>query len=123
MPAFFILSVPLWRPHDMGKPQQPTAAGSQGLLVSLPPPTTKSSLWPGALVTLTAVVLAFVYVSFGSDYVQLYGAPPFSSLKFYTNITRPRGICLGSNGDVSSYAGYIGITGDAAGSPRRSFFW
>ncbi|KAF7338107.1 SET domain-containing protein [Mycena venus] len=99
----------------MGRLQQRAAAKT--LLPLLPPATKKSSRTSSALLTLAAIFLACLCAGFW------FSASPSPSFTFYANITRPRGICRGVNGDASSYAGYVGIAGDAADSPRRSFFW
>ncbi|KAJ7709684.1 Alpha/Beta hydrolase protein [Mycena rosella] len=82
----------------------------------------------GALLTLTAIAAAAVCASIGFRYTasigfrytQHRGTAPS---KFYANVTQPRGICAGVRGDAASYAGYIGLAGDAEDTPRRSFFW
>ncbi|KAJ7272005.1 Alpha/Beta hydrolase protein [Mycena haematopus] len=107
----------------MGKPQQRAAASlssaNHAPLVPFSPPASKKSSRTNASLTLLAIVLTF----FGFCYTQYSGVPHSSTLTFYANVTRPRGICPGLTGDAPSYAGYIGIAGDAPHSPRRSFFW
>ncbi|KAI0313693.1 Alpha/Beta hydrolase protein [Amylostereum chailletii] len=44
-------------------------------------------------------------------------------LDFFSNITRPQGLCSTPVGHGSSHAGYIGLQGDSEETPKRSFFW
>ncbi|KAJ7172259.1 alpha/beta-hydrolase [Mycena filopes] len=76
------------------------------------------------ILTLAALTVLCAFASLG--YCSLRRGTDYwlvAPLKFYANVTQPRGICPSVNGDASSYAGYIGLAGDAEDSPRRSFFW
>jgi hypothetical protein len=112
----------------MGKLQL-KCAGPVVSSLPLYPPTKKPSR-TGGILTLAVIVVASLCASIGFCFdihwryasgVSAFGAAP--PVKFYANVTRPQGICLGVKGDASSYAGYIGIAGDTPDSPRRSFFW
>ncbi|KAJ7286061.1 alpha/beta-hydrolase [Mycena rebaudengoi] len=109
----------------MGKPN-PSAA----TVFELPPNATQVTrtkspranlIWTlflaAALVVLWPIVWRFSRTYTGSKLA------PGPQHKFYANITRPRGVCAGLQGDASSYAGYIGLAEDIADKHRRSFFW
>jgi hypothetical protein len=113
----------------MGK-LQPKCAGPVVSSLPLYPPTKKPSRTSGILTVTAVLVIASLCASIGfcfdlhwryANGVSASGAAPL--VKFYANVTRPRGICLGVKGDAPSHAGYIGIAGDTPDSPRRSFFW
>ncbi|KAJ6597106.1 alpha/beta-hydrolase [Mycena vulgaris] len=107
----------------MGNPGQQAAEtiphGTLPLLVA-----TKKSIRSRAILTLAAIAAATVCtnIRFVQHSGRASGVGVASSFKFYANITRPRGICVGVQGDSSS-AGYIGLEGDTTDTHRRSFFW
>ncbi|KAJ7444887.1 alpha/beta-hydrolase [Mycena latifolia] len=105
----------------MGKLWQ-RASGSDGLPLQTPTKPFRTS----AILTLAAIAAVSVCASLGFCYTTRHSAPgPGAALplKFYANVTRPRGICAGVQGDAVSYAGYIGLSGDTEETHRRSFFW
>lgn len=103
-------------PNEMGRPTSPQFSAD-------PRPVGKKPLRTRAIFFLATLTAAAVFGGIGFCYTKRSKAGAMPSFKFYASVTRPRGICLGVQGDASSYAGYIGLEGDTADSHRRSFFW
>ncbi|KAJ7775104.1 alpha/beta-hydrolase [Mycena metata] len=95
--------------------------------IVIPVPATTEAKKSTRTSKLSALVGLAVFAALATlHYCSLhFAAAPRSptTLRFYANITQPRGICPSVRGDASSYAGYIGLSGDTEDSPRRSFFW
>ncbi|KAJ7156963.1 alpha/beta-hydrolase [Mycena crocata] len=111
-----LLNVEMGRPENTSSPQ----------VFVLPHARTARKL--RTILTLAGTLMAAaVCASIGSCCIHLSasGSVPNSldPVEFYVNVTRPRGICQGVQGDANSYAGYIGLEGDTSEKHRRSFFW
>ncbi|KAJ6502329.1 alpha/beta-hydrolase [Mycena sanguinolenta] len=110
----------------MGKPEHRVAASLRTKSVNhvLPAPSLAPASKKTSRTSISLILVAIFLAFSGFYYIQRSGAPHSSpTWNFYSNITRPRGICPSLTGDAPSYAGYIGIEGDTPNSPRRSFFW
>lgn len=86
-------------------------------LNSVPERPARQRPWLRHLVRLASIAAAAVHLSraFGQP-----SAPPPGS--FFWTRNDASSLCPGVNGSVS-HAGHIGLKGDSAETPRRSFYW